>query len=90
MVLQVLGYTGADIARRLGGGFMASCGAEGEGGCGVCEARECQGRGAAAVQGGWHAIESYGLLTESPLLLRCYKSEQLKSEQRKACNSRRL
>ena len=60
----MLGYTGADIARRLGGGFMASCGAEGEGGCGVCEARECQGRGAAAVQGGWHAIESYGLITE--------------------------
>ena len=66
-------------------GCSRGTGVEGEGGCGVCEARECQGRGAAAVQGGWHAIESYGLLTESPLLLRCYKSEQLESEQRKAC-----
>ena len=33
-------------------------------GCGVCEARDGQGRGAAAVQGGWYATESYGLLTE--------------------------
>ena len=65
---QALGYTGADIAQRLwavaiwldkgyvvGDAWAAGGGAEGEGGCGVCEARECQGRGAAAVQGGWHA-----------------------------------
>ena len=51
-------------ALALGGGYMAvdkGCvvGDAWAAGCGVCEARECQGRGAAAVQGGWHAFECF-------------------------------